>query len=71
MNRPASGQRYKVFYLGNVLCFAAESARTATAAAAVKAAMADGVLVVGARGDAVDQNPSEVERSQEQPGFTG
>jgi hypothetical protein len=33
--------------------------------------MADGVFVVGARGDAVDQNPSEVERSQEQPGFTG
>ena len=60
-----------MIYLGKVLCFDAESARTATAAAAVKAAMADGVFVDGARGVAVDQNPSEADRSQEQPALAG
>ena len=58
-------------YLDRLRDVPAESARTATAAAAVKAAMAEGVFVDGALGDAEAQNPipSEEERSQPQPAF--
>jgi hypothetical protein len=57
--------------LVSVLGLAAESARTATAAAAVKAAMADGVFVIGARGEAEAQKLSVTDRSYGQPGLTG
>ena len=63
----------RIKYLDKVREFPAESARTATAAAAVKAAMAEGVFVEGGRGDADCQKPipSVEVRSQAHPGTTG
>ena len=59
--------------LDNDLEFPAESANTATAAAAVKAAMAEGVFEAGGLGEADCQNPrpSEVDRSHAQTGTVG
>ena len=62
-----------MLYLDIDLEFPAESAKTATAAAAVKAAMADGVFEAGGLGEADCQKPraSEVECSQAQTGTVG
>ena len=54
-------------YLANGLGFDVESAKTAAAAAAVNAAIAECVLPIGPRGETEAQNPSAADRSHEQP----